>query len=441
MTQVAVIGAGPAGLMAAEALAEAAARAPRVEDAPARAPLIEVFDAMPSVGRKFLLAGKGGLNLTHSEPLHVFLDRYGPRRDHLDAAIRAFDPEAIRRWARGLGVETFVGSSGRVFPAQMRAAPLLRAWVHRLRSAGVRFQMRHRWVGWRAGDDGFDLVFDTPMGQRIARADAVIFALGGASWPRLGSDGAWAPGLRDLGIEVADWRPANCGFDVDWTAPLRGRFAGHPLKSVVVRYVDAPGAAHERRGECVVSDYGLEGSLVYACAADWRDLIERDGHADIMFDLLPDLPVARVRARLDRPRGARSLANHLRQRVGIEGVKAALLREGADPASLVDPARCAARLKALPVRLRAPRPVAEAISSAGGVRFESLDANLMLVRAPGAFCVGEMLDWEAPTGGYLLSACLATGRAAAHGLLAWLDDRRQAGGPTTTASRRNSGAA
>lgn len=391
----AVVGAGPAGLMAAEVLA-------------AHGHAVHVYDAMPSAGRKFLLAGKGGLNLTHSEAFEPFVGRYGDRAPWLRGALEAFGAGALRDWARGLGIETFVGSSGRVFPHEMKAAPLLRAWLHRLRAQGVQFQMRHRWTGW---DDDGALRFAHGAGVRPA---ATVLALGGASWPQLGSDGAWQPWLAARGVAVAPLVPSNCGFDVGWSAHLRERFAGAPLKSVAITF-----EGRTQAGEFVLTAGGVEGSLVYAFSGALRDAIARDGHAQFALDLLPALPLERVQRELAHPRGSRSLASHLKSRLHLEGVKTALLWEIVPKAELADAAVFAQRIKALPVRVVAPRPIAEAISSAGGVRFEALDEHLMLRALPGTFACGEMLDWEAPTGGYLLTACFATGRAAGLGAVAW----------------------
>jgi uncharacterized flavoprotein (TIGR03862 family) len=401
---VAVIGGGPAGLMAAEVLAAGGAR-------------VELFDAMPSVGRKFLMAGKGGMNITHSEPHDAFLARYGCRRDRIAPWLEAFPPEALRAWIHGLGIETFVGSSGRVFPTGMKAAPLLRAWLHRLRAAGVVFHVRHRWCGW---DGEGRLRFATPAGERPVQADAVVLALGGGSWAKLGSDGAWVPLLAGRGVPVAPLKPANCGFDVGWSEHFVGRFAGQPVKPVVASF-----GGMSRQGEFNITAGGIEGGLVYALSAPLRDAIEAEGGAVLHLDLAPGRSLERLEAELSRPRGRDSLANHLRRRAGIEGVKAGLLREMAPEAGAI-PATLAAAIKALPLRLTAPRPLDEAISSAGGVAFAGLDARLMLRGLPGVFCAGEMLDWEAPTGGYLLTACLAGGRVAAAGVLAWLAERHAA---------------
>ncbi len=423
--QACVIGGGPAGLMAAEVLAAAGLR-------------VTVFDAMPSVGRKFLLAGRGGLNLTHSEAREAFLGRYGTRRPQLAPMLAAFGPEGLREWAHGLGIETFVGSSGRVFPTEMKAAPLLRAWLARLRAAGVQFAMRHRWRGWASPPQsagGHALLFDTPTGERIVHADAVVLALGGGSWAKLGSDGAWVPLLRAAGIEVAELLPANCGFDVGrraddgqgarlpgWSAHFAERFRGQPLKSVLARFTAADGTVHERAGECLISATGIEGGLIYALSAPLRDTIVAQGTATLHLDLAPGRSLERLAAELARPRGSRSLASHLQSQAGIKGVKAGLLRECLAKADFADPARLAAGIKSLPLTLVATRPLDEAISSAGGVRFAAVDAHLMLRARPGVFIAGEMLDWEAPTGGYLLTACFASGLAAGRGALHWLGD-------------------
>ncbi len=399
MRQLAVIGGGPAGLMAAEAACAAGCE-------------VDLYDAMPSVGRKFLLAGKGGLNLTHSEPFEPFLARYADRSRALRPLLQAFDADALRAWADGLGVATFVGSSGRVFPQDMKAAPLLRAWLHRLRVQGVRLHMRHRWRGW---DTEGALRLATPQGELRLRPDATVLALGGASWPRLGSDGAWVPWLRERGAEVAALAPSNCGFDVAWSEHFRQRQAGQPLKSVAMAI-----GSWRQPGELVVTATGVEGSLVYAASATLRDTIARDGHAVFHLDLLPARSLDWVQRELAHPRGPRSLATHLKTRLNLSGVKAALVWERVPKEAQADPARFAALIKALPVTVTAPRPVEEAISSAGGVCFEALDERLMVRAVPGLFCAGEMLDWEAPTGGYLLTACFASGLAAGQGAAAWL---------------------
>lgn len=401
-----VIGGGPAGLMAAERIAAAGFEC-------------AVYDAMPSVGRKFLLAGVGGLNITHSEPWPAFVARYGERAGVLRPWLDAFDNRMLCDWVHALGVDTFVGSSGKVFPSQMKAAPLLRAWLARLRGAGVTFHPRARWQGW--ADDGA-LLFDTPAGRQTVTADAVVLALGGGSWKKLGSDGAWVGLLGQAGVAVAPLAPANCGFERRWSDFLLERFAGEAVKSVGLAVADADGKLAFRRAGFVISRYGVEGGGVYALSARLRDAIARDGHATLWVDLLPDFSPERVAAEVARPRGARSLASHLQSRLGLKGARMALVHECLDKAAIADPARLAAALKALPVTLDAPRPLDEAISSAGGVRFDELDGQLMLRKRPGVFCAGEMLDWEAPTGGYLLTACFATGRAAGDGAARFLSN-------------------
>jgi uncharacterized flavoprotein (TIGR03862 family) len=406
--KVAVVGGGPAGLMAAETLAAAGAE-------------VHLYDAMPSVGRKFLLAGRGGLNLTHSEPFERFVVRFGERSAQLAPLLQAFGPDQVRAWAHGLGIETFVGTSGRVFPKDMKAAPLLRAWLHRLRQAGVRFHMRHRWLGWAdAQAAATALRFATPDGEAAASFDAVVLALGGASWSRLGSDGAWVPWVAGRGVGVAPLVPANCGFDLGWTPHFAERFAGMPFKSVAIAFSDGHGRSFARKGEFVATATGIEGSLIYAASALLRDEIAERGSATLMLDLLPDRSAEQVCAAVLHPRGARSLASHLKSRLGIEGIKAGVLHEVLGRDEMHAPAKLAQTLKAVPLRLKAARPVDEAISSGGGVRFDALDDQLMAVALPGIFFAGEMLDWEAPTGGYLLTASMASGAAAARGVLARL---------------------
>jgi uncharacterized flavoprotein (TIGR03862 family) len=402
---IAVIGGGPAGLMAAEVLS-------------AHGLAVHLYDAMPSVGRKFLLAGRGGLNLTHSEPFEQFASRFGERRPQVEPLLRAFGPEALREWVHGLGIETFVGSSGRVFPTDMKAAPLLRAWMHRLRGAGVHFHMRHRWLGWSdAGAAPDALRFATPAGELEVTPEATVLALGGASWSRLGSDGAWVPWLIARGVDVAPLAPANCGFDIGWTPYFAERFAGKPFKSVAVFCSDAQGRRFARKGEFVATATGIEGSLVYAASGLLRDEIASQGSATLWLDLLPDRSAEQVRAAVLHPRGARSVASHLKSRLGLEGIKSAVLHEVLSRDEMHVPEKLAETIKALPLRLVAPRPIDEAISSAGGVRFEALDAHLMSTTLPGLFCAGEMLDWEAPSGGFLVTACLSCGVAGARCLL------------------------
>ena len=433
---VAIVGAGPAGLMAAEVLAQAGVA-------------VHLFDAMPSVGRKFLLAGKGGLNLTHSEPHAVFATRFAERQAQVGPWLAAFGGPEIRAWAQGLGVETFVGTSGRVFPADMKAAPLLRAWLQRLRGQGVVFHMRHRWLGW-AGDGA--LRFVSPGGEVRVPARATVLALGGASWARLGSDGAWVPLLAERGIAVAPLRPANCGFDVlradmpagetrraflqellgqspapavGWTPHFTERFAGQPFKTVALSFTDSQGRTFSRRGEFVATATGVEGSLVYAASHLLRDEIEAHGHATFHLDMLPDHTPERVLVEVRHPRGSRSLSSHLKSRLGLDGIKAGILYEHLGKERVNDPAALAQAIKALPITVVSPRPLDEAISTAGGVALEALDAHLMATAAPGVFCAGEMLDWEAPTGGYLLTASMASGRVAGQGALHWLKGHPQ----------------
>lgn len=383
----AVIGAGPAGLFAAERLAAGGVAAC-------------VFEKMPSVARKFLMAGRGGLNLTHSEPLEMFLARYGAARDWLTPSIRAFPPDALKAWAEGLGEPLFTGSSGRVFPKAMKASPLLRAWLRRLEGLGVTFRLGTAWRGW---DGEGALVFD---GGEAVRPDLTVLALGGASWPRLGADGAWAEILRAKGVAVTPFQPANAGFDVAWSDGFAARFAGAPLKGVALRF-----GRHLLRGEAMVTRYGLEGGAVYALSAELRAAIAADGAADILIDLRPDMRAEALAARLARPAPGQSLSNLLRKAANLSPVQVNLMRE-AGPLPR-EPAQLAARIKAVPVRLAAMQGLARAISSTGGVAREAVDAGFQLKRLPGVYAVGEMLDWEAPTGGYLLQGCFATAHAAA----------------------------
>jgi len=402
-----VIGGGPAGLMAAEV-----ARAAGIE--------VDVYEAKGSVGRKFLIAGKGGLNLTHSEPRPLFDARYGTRSREVGLWLDDFDADALREWARGFGIETYVGTSGRVFPMDRRAAPLLRGWVRRLREDGVRFHVQHRWLGWNA--DG-TLHFATPAGERHVRADAVVLALGGGSWPELGSDGAWQTVLCERGIDVAPLLPSNCGFDIGWSEHFANRHAGAPLKPVIAHWHDAKGIEHALQGECVVTATGIEGSLIYTLSAMLRDAIARHGDTTLHLDLAPGRTLERLRADLAKPRNGRSLSEHMRRQASVEGAKAALVYETLGKEQLQDMELVAQTIKRLPLVLKRPRPLTEAISSAGGVRLETMDDALMVMAMPGVFCAGEMLDWEAPTGGYLLTACYASGRRAGLGAVAWLQDR------------------
>jgi uncharacterized flavoprotein (TIGR03862 family) len=405
---VAIVGGGPAGLMAAEVLVQGGVQ-------------VDLYDAMPSVGRKFLMAGKGGMNITHSEPAAAFRARYGTRQTNIALLLDAFGPDALRAWIHELGFETFVGSSGRVFPTDMKAAPLLRAWLHRLREAGVRFHMRHRCGALTQSKNGKTSVrFNTPTGEQLAEADAVVMALGGGSWAKLGSDGRWVSMLEQAGVAVAPLRPSNCGFDVGWSAHFRERFAGQPVKPVVASFTDATGIHHQRPGEFIITENGIEGSLIYALSAPLRDQIAANGTATLSLDLLPGHDLQRVITEIAHPRGSRSLSSHLQSRLGIKGVKAGLLREFVPADDFPNPERLGTAIKALPLPLVKPRPLDEAISSAGGVPFEALDERLMIGKLPGIFCAGEMLDWEAPTGGYLLTACFASGHAAGAGALAWL---------------------
>jgi uncharacterized flavoprotein (TIGR03862 family) len=403
--RVAIIGGGPAGLMAAETVRAAGHS-------------VDLYEAKGSPGRKFLIAGKGGLNLTHSDPQEVFVARYRERAAEVGAWLADFDGPALREWARGFGVDTYVGSSGRVFPIDRKAAPLLRGWVRRLKEQGVRFHVQHRWNGWQ--DDGA-LRFETPDGVAAIHADAVVLAMGGGSWPELGSDGAWVAPLAARGIDLAPLKAANCGFDVEWTPYFRDRQAGAPLKPVVAHWVGLDGQAHTQQGECVITAHGIEGSLIYALAADLRDTLARDGQARLQLDLLPGQTEAQLLDKLRKPRQGRSFGEHLRRQLGMGGVKSALLFEvlGKDAGQL--PAEAiAAALKRLPLVPLRPRPIAEVISTAGGVRLQALDAQLMLRDLPGTFCAGEMLDWEAPTGGYLLTACFASGLQAGRGVVEYL---------------------
>lgn len=398
---VAIIGGGPAGLMAAEVLASAGMS-------------VDLYDAMPSVGRKFLLAGVGGMNITHSEPYGAFVSRYREAACHIEPILRRFDADALRTWIHGLGIDTFVGTSGRVFPSDMKAAPLLRAWLRRLRELGVRLHTRHRWMGWQ--EDGA-LRIQTPSGLITTAPAATLFALGGGSWPRLGSDGAWVGPFESEGISVEPLVPSNCGFEVEtWSDLLKDKFAGAPLKNMSLLVAgELP-----RIGECILTEHGLEGSLVYALSAPIRRQLQADGKATVHLDLLPNRDEAWITHALSKPRGSRSMGKHLQTQLRLEGAKAALLRELAPRSAFEQPSALASWIKSLPIVLIRTRPLEEAISSAGGVPFAAMNDDLMLTALPGHFCAGEMLDWEAPTGGYLLTSCFASGRHAAEGILKWL---------------------
>jgi uncharacterized flavoprotein (TIGR03862 family) len=393
MRRIAVIGAGPAGLMAAETARDAGA-------------VVSVYDQMPSVARKFLIAGKGGLNLTHSEPFDDFVARYPGANSEIRAWLLRFPADALRAWAHDLGYETVIGSSGRVFPADFKAGPLLRAWIRRIRSKDIEIHTGHRWLGW--GEDGA-LRFATKDGEIAVVADGVIMAMGGGSWPELGADGAWVSTLREASVEIADLRPSNCGFECDWSQHMVEHFAGKPVKSVSLRTAEQPRKS-AIVGEFMLTQYGVEGSAIYALSARLRDTIASAGSAELLLDLVPDRSADAVKSALARDRGKRSLSEHLRRTLGIDGVKAALIYECVSKEVMADPLTFAHAIKRLPLKLLRTRPLAEAISSAGGVRFDQLTPELMLRRRPGVWCAGEMIDWEAPTGGYLLSACFASGR-------------------------------
>ena len=401
MKTVAVVGGGPAGLMAAEVIS-------------AHGGKVDVYDSMPSVGRKLLMAGKSGLNITHSDSFDVFVTRYGKRRDKIEPMLKNFGSKELRDWVHSFGIETFIGTSGRVFPTGMKASPLLRAWIKRLNASNVTFHLRHK-LATILPDNS--LRFVTPNGEVTAKPDAVVLALGGGSWSRLGSDGAWVSMLKQAGAEVEPLHPANCGFDVAWSPHFREKFDGHPVKSVVLSF----GEFHQQ-GEFIITKEGVEGGLIYAASAMIRDEIYANGRAVMLLDLKPDRTLEWLKEKLSRPRGKRSLASYLEKTLGVKGVKAGLLYEFVPKEDFTNADKLAESIKALPVPLVRPSPLDEAISSAGGVRFESLDENLMLKTMPGVFCAGEMLDWEAPTGGYLLTACFSSGYAAGNGALKWLDD-------------------
>ena len=403
MKTVAVIGGGPAGLMAAEVLSQSKLS-------------VAVYEAKSSLGRKFLIAGKGGLNLTHSEPLEAFLSRFGARADVIRPLLKEFGPEQVREWVHAFGIETFVGPSGRVFPSDMKALPILKKWTQRLVDNGVTIHKQHRWLGWNADES---LRFSIPAGDISVRADAVVLTLGGASWPKLGSDGLWVSLLQEVDIEVNKLQPSNSGFDILLSEHFRSRYAGEPLKSVVLKFTNSRGETFDRQGSCTMTKNGIEGSLIYAASAMLRDEINSQGSATVYLDLAPDRSEDQLLQRLSQAQGSRSFASHLRSKANIKGVEAGMMREFAAEA-MSEPARTAHAIKHLPVTLTAARPIAEAISTAGGVTFESLDDHLMVKSRPGLFCAGEMLDWEAPTGGYLLTATLASGRVAGKGVIDWL---------------------
>mgnify|MGYP000108355931 FL=1 len=407
-SQVAIIGGGPAGLMAAEVLSQAGIQ-------------VDLYDAMPSVGRKLLLAGIGGLNITHSEDYEKFCGRYGAEQSLLQSSLDQFSPEHLRSWVHGLGIDTFVGTSGRVFPKEMKAAPLLRAWLHRLRQNDVRFHVRHRWQGW--ADDG-TLRITGPEGEITIQPDATILALGGASWPKLGSDGAWVPLLKTQGISPTPLQSANCGFETPWSALLKQKFSGEPMKSITISFTDHTGETHQRQGECIISREGIEGNLIYALSRPLRETINHTGSATFTIDLAPERTPEKILDALCR-RGSKSLSSYLKSALGFTGVKTALLYEVLGKEQVNDLKTLVATIKALPMTVHATRPIAEAISTAGGVCFDDVDQNFMIKKLPGIFVAGEMLDWEAPTGGYLLTACLATGLQAGHGVLNWLTAQAQ----------------
>ena len=401
---VAIIGGGPAGLMAAEVLVEAGLK-------------VDVYEAMPTLGRKFLRAGLGGLNITHSEPYKDFCTRYGESQQAMQAFIDHFPPERLRDWVHDLGIETFVGSSGRVFPKEMKAAPLLRTWVHRLKKAGVNFYHNHLWTGYT---DDKSLKLDAPGGAITIKPDAVVLALGGASWPQLGSTGTWTPWLQEQGIKIAPWQPANCGFDVEWSDLLKQKFDHTPLKSVAITFKDTNGKTETRQGELLICDYGVEGSLIYAFSKGLRQTISLHGQATFTLDLLPGRTADKVLSDLSRPRKSRTMTRHLQSCLGDNALKRNLLYEVLSRQQMEDARTLTKFIKALPITVKATRPIAEAISTAGGVCFDALDQNLMLKVLPGTFVAGEMIDWEAPTGGYLLTGCFATGKQAGQGVINWL---------------------
>lgn len=398
--RAAIIGGGPAGLMAAEALC-------------AQGIAVDLFDAMPSLGRKFLMAGKSGLNLTHAEPFDDFVAKFGPSRTQLDPILHGFPPGTVQAWAQGLGIETFVGTTRRVFPKDFKAAPLLRAWLRRLRASGLTVHARHRWTGWT--EDG-RLAFDTPDGQATVTAEATILALGGASWPKLGSDAAWVPWLEQKGVQLSPLKPANCGFDVDWSPHFIEKFEGQPIKNARITF-----AGQTASGEFTITKTGVEGGPVYDLSSKLLGALDSKGATTVTIDLIADRSVENILERLNHPRGKKSMATHLKRTLHLSGAKAGLLREGTTKGTFDDLARLAAAIKSLPLNMLRPRPIAEAISSAGGIKWSQMDAGLQLKDLPGVYACGEMIDWTAPTGGYLLSACMATGRWAGDAAAAQLN--------------------
>lgn len=398
---IAIIGGGPAGLMAAEILSQNGVK-------------VDLYEAMPSLGRKFLMAGKSGLNLTHAESYPTFITRYGDKQKQIEAHLNRFKPDDLLAWVKGLNIETFIGSSGRIFPKEMKASPLLRAWLQRLQIQGVTFHMRHRWKGWREQS----LIFDSPTGEIKVTPDATILALGGASWPKLGSRGEWIEWLEEAGVRIKPFYPANCGFTVNWSRHFIEKFHGHPLKSVVLSFKD-----FKQQGEFVLTRTGVEGSLIYTASAKLRDELVSTGKAIITLDLAPDISREKLIVALSKPRGSRSLTSHIKKTTRISDAKIGLLYEFISKEDLVNIEKLVDVIKALHIPLSGTNSLETAISSAGGVDFEDLDANLMLRRMPGVFCAGEMLDWEAPTGGYLLTACFATGRAAGKGAFNWVQSK------------------
>jgi uncharacterized flavoprotein (TIGR03862 family) len=400
---VAVIGGGPAGLMVSEVLLKAGKR-------------VSLFEGKPSLGRKLLVAGSSGLNLTHTGDFSDFLDRYGQSSTRLEPILRQFTPEDLRNWVEGFGIKTFVGSSGKIFPEEMTAAKFLNEWLARLTELGLSIYREHYWLGWK---NSGELRFNTPLGEKLIKTKVLVLALGGASWPQTGSDGRWFEILSAERIPLSPFRPANCGFEVKWSDHLKEKFAGKPVKNVELSVIDRQGIRFTQRGEFVISGYGVEGSLIYAAGSRLRDLIEKNGYAEMYLDLMPDWKKDKLMTQLSKPRGKRSLSSFL-ERIGINGSKLGLLWEIVPREEMNDPARLAEWIKALPLHINRPRPIEEAISTAGGVCFEGLTENLMLKDKPGVFCAGEMLDWEAPTGGYLINACLATGRWAGKGVLEYM---------------------